>query len=577
MKKFVLSTLLLAMTSAFAQSTPGLDSNSEYFSIKDMYYFEPGNRNISIYNASGFFQKSSAGNTQRVFLLPRISFNQLKFIDNNGKSYNESDNFNPETIKRVQVSLNYNGNTPNRFQSISILKNLRHITTETYPDNMQLLNINANDNIVISSLNVNQKNQLNDMINSVRTNITNDENISRSWNDLSPNTVAMNDLSINVLVDGEVVGTTKIKNTVVSDGVLPNVYINNITPYIINRLKDKEYELSISYSFKDSRLSSIHGKVNYQRLINKIISDSRKVTTETSSGGFQFLGFGKRKQSMRESVKEQFDEQFSDKSYANTTVTMDDADDELVNYFESIFFPKISESEVISRHLEAAEKAAQAGKKDLEKAHRKYANYLSTQNPDLSVDTGAALASLSEGDYLGFIAQGFKAGSVKGYSSSDYVRVLNFNSQEVKDKQIDLNKSVSVNRTITQFLDRGNRERSNFSGLCGWATIPFVEHSIAAYPINGDPVFHKNMMFGVVLCTLNGSPISIANINPGSLIYKINGQKFSTQEEFLNLLGSSDTAVVTLASPYFQPSPYGTFINFKYNTNTINLGKGRYK
>lgn len=577
MKKFAMSALFLSLSSAFAQTIPALDSNSEYFSIKDYYYYENGRPDLSVYNVSGFFQKSSAGHVQQIFLLPRISFNQLKFLDNNGKSYSESEDFNPDNIKKVQISLNYNGNTPTKAQSISILKSVTHNSTDTMPDSIQVLNVNANDNIVVASLPPNQKNQLIDVINQYQTNITNNNNLANTWNNYSPNTVAMNDLSINILVDGEVVGSTKIKNTVVSNGVLPNIYINNMTPYIVNRLKEKDYQLSLTYNFKDSKLSSIHGSVSNERLISKIVSESRKTTTSTSSSGFQFLGFGSRKQSMRESVKEQFDEQFSNKSFANTTVTMEDPDDNLTTYFESIFFPKITEHEVITNHLAAAEKAAAEGKKDLEKAHRKYADYLSKQNPDLTVDTGAAIASLSEGDYVGFIAQGFKAGSVKGYSSSDYVRVLNFNSYEIKQQNVDLNKNVSVNRSVTQFIERENRDRKNFSGICGFATIPFVEHTILAYPTNGDPVFHDTLVFGVVTCVINGSPANLANISPGALIYKINGQKFRTQDDFIRLMNSSSTAALTMGVPYVNPTRFGSFINFRYYTTNVQLGKGIYQ
>lgn len=578
MKKFAFSLLFLSLSSAFAQSTPSLDSNSEYFSIKDSYYFDPGKNDLSVYHSAGFFQRVSAGNVQKIFLLPNISFREFKFISNNGKSYTENDNFDENNIKRIQLSLNYNGSLPTKFQTLAILKAITHSQSEFPTDTIELLDLNKPNNLVVANFNPDTRNQINALNSKIQNIIKGNNDLINTWNNYNPNTVAMSDVTISLLIDGENVGETKIKNTLVSNGTLPNIYINNVSPYVINRIKDNGYQIMISYSFRDTNLASIHAKVDFSRVLNKTVEESRKTSVVTSSSGFQFLGFGKRKQSMRESIKQQLAEQLTDKTVTNTSVNIDDADDQLISYFESIFFPKIEEKDVIARHLEAADKAGQSGLKDLEKAHRKYAQYLSTQNPDLKVDTEKAIASLAAGDYVGFIAQGFKAGSTTGKDSTDYVRVLNFKSEEVASKNIDLNKTVSVNRTVSQVIERDVRERNQFSGICSSAIIPVVETSIASYVVpSGNPLFHQQFKLGLINCVVPGSPIHQAGVTPGALIYKINGQKLNTNDDIRNLLNDSESASIVFANPFIKNTPYGSFINYQFSTLNIQLGKGTYK
>lgn len=578
MKKFTFSLLFLSISSTFAQSTPSLDSNSEYFSIKDSYYFEPGKKDLSVYNTSGFFQRASTGNFQKIFLLPSITVKEFKFISNNGKGYLESEIFDEKNIEKIQLSLNYNGSLPTKPQTLAILKSITHTQSEFPTDSIELLDLSKPNNFVVANLNLETQNKINTLNTSIQNTIRGNNALINTWNNYNPNIVAMTDVTISLLVDGENFGETKIEHTFVSNGTLPNIYINNVTPYVIKRIKDNGYQIMVSYSFRDTNLASIHAKVDFSRILNKMIEESRKTSVVTSSSGFQFLGFGKRKQTMRESIKEQLAEQLTDETVTNTSININDADDQLITYFESIFFPKIEEKDVITRHLDAADEAGKEGKKDLEKAHRKYAQYLSTQNPDLKVDTEKAIASLAAGDYVGFIAQGFKVGSVQGGDSTDYVRVLNFKSEEVISKNINLNKTVSVNRSISQVIEKETRERDKFSGICGSAIVPVTDTSLSAYiGPSGNPFFTQQLKLALVNCIIPNSPSHQAGIVPGDLIYKINGKKLNIGDDVKNLLNESESASIVFATPFIQNSNYGSFISYRFSTKNIQLGKGIYK
>lgn len=578
MKKITFSLLFLCISSAFAQSTPSLDSNSEYLSIKDYYYLENGKKDLSVYNVSAFFQRASAGNTQKIFILPAIAFKEFKFISNSGKSYLESDSFDEKNIEKIQLSLNYDGSLPNKLQTLAVLKSITKSQSEFPVDSIELLDLNKPNNLVIANFNFEARNKINEINNNIANSIKENNDLINSWKNYNPNIVAMTDITISLLIDGEIFGETKVKNTLVSNGALPNIYINNANPYIINRIKENGYQIMVSYSFRDTNLASINAKVDFSRIIKKTIEESRKTSVVTSSSGFQILGFGKRKQTIRESITEQLAEQLADETVTNTSININDADDQLITYFESIFFPKISEKDVVTRHFAAAEVAGKEGKEDLENAHRKYAQYLSTQNPDLKVDTEKAIVSLAAGDYVGFIAQGFKVGSVKGSGSTDYVRVLNFNSKEIIDQNVNLNKTVSVNRVVSQIIENQRRERDMFSGICGSAIIPVTDTSISAYiGPSGNPFFTQQLKLALINCIFSNSPIHKAGVAPGSLIYKINGKKLNNTDDIKNILNESEFSSIVFATPFAQHTNYGSFISYKFSTLNIQLGKGNYK
>lgn len=578
MKKITFSLIFLCISSAFAQSTPSLDSNSEYLSIKDSYFFENGKKDLSVYNASAFFQRASTGNSQKIFLLPAITFKEFKFISNSGKTYLESESFDEKNIEKIQLSLNYDGSLPNKLQTLAVLKSINHSQSEFPADSIELLDLNKPNNLVVTNFDFETRNKINEINNNIKNSIKENNDLINSWKGYNPNIVAMSDVTISLLIDGESFGETKIKNTLISNGVLPNIYINNVNPYIINRIKENGYQIMVSYSFRDTNLASINAKVDFSRIIEKTIEESRKTSILTSSSGFQFLGFGKRKQTIRESITEQLAEKITDENVTNTSININDADDQLITYFESIFFPKISENDVINRHLNAADEAVKEGKKDLENAHRKYAQYLSTQNPDLKVDTEKAIASLAANDYVGFIAQGFKVGSVQGSGSTDYVRVLNFKSKEIISKGISLNKTVSVNRVISQIIEKETRERDKFSGICSSPIVPVTDTSVSTYTgRSGNPFFTQQLNLALVNCIVPNSPIHQAGVTPGALIYKINGKKLNNSDDVKNLLNESEFASIVFATPFAQHTNYGSFISYRFSTLNIQLGKGIYK
>ena len=558
---------LFCVSSSFAQNI-AVDPNTDYFTINDKFYADIVSKDLVPIEISGFFQRPSVGNQRKVFLLPKIKFNKnnLLYINANGKSSKDIEDFPADEIRKIRIPLGYNGNMPNSKETVHILNTILRKNLDIYEEGDLLLEPDKNNQF--PNLNFffpfpdSFKDEMKQQAKKYRDALAVQADLQKEWSTLSSSIVAINGLNIKILLDGEVIAEKRFNNTIISQGRLPDVFVDNLDAYKINRFKEGGFEIQVDYVFKDAKLSSINANIDMKRVISKVISESRTTTSTSSSSGWQFLGFGKKRDSMKQAIQESLNESISDQKYANTNVVMEDADDDLIRYFESVFFPSVSESEVINNHLRAAEKAKNNGNDLLMKAHLKYAEYARTQSPDLKVDTDKALAALEKNDYIGFIAHGMKIGSTSSSGVSNYSRVLNFNAEELSTKSMSLNKNVSVNRTVTNIISTEEKERRYWGGICGFINLPFT------LPSAGGGSFQKE--FSMVTCVNSTGAYGRKGIVPGTLIDTIGGRRLTTMDD-LAKAADNGTASVRIA----VPGSWGQV----WSSSIINVefGKGLYK
>lgn len=483
--------------------------------------------------------------------MPQLSFNknQLSFIGKNGKTYASDEKLEAKDIAKVRVYLSYNGNLPTKEQSIGILSQIEHTPVDRIPRFKFYDPSNKNNNIVSSMMldyifqNENVKKDINNFINQGKEGLKKQDEIFAKWAKMSPQVVAISGLRIRILLDGEVVGEKKLNNTVISNGRLPDIYLSDLDEYKINRLKENGFEIEVDYLFKDVKKSSITAKFNLAQMIDTVIDESRKMSSSSSSSGVQFLGFGKRRKTMSESVKDSFKEQTISQQKANTVIEMEDVDDSMMDIFEEQFFPKISQEKLVQEHLLAAEKAQAAGNAMLAKAHFGYAKAIQDQKDNLDVDIKDAIDSLNKKDYAGFIAKGLKIQNSKSSGNSQYSRVISSHVEEGKNIDWTFNKSVSVNRAVTQLINTDEKLTYKAAlGLCNAAIIPWTMPIYKGYGYLNDPRSYDTNMYNYLVpyCIVEGSPLQASPINFTTPIKSIDGVKINSFNDLIQLLDSKE-------------------------------------
>ncbi|MEC3875840.1 hypothetical protein [Chryseobacterium salviniae] len=448
MKNLFTIFLILIAGTADLYSQP-IPPNTNRFSVIN-YIALDGNGKYIPYTVHGFYESVPKGSMGRVYILPILKFdvNNIKYIDSKGReTYKNSDD-----IRTLVIPITQELALPNESQKASIGAAIKSTTVPAYyppvvknMNGQPLLNPLLNSNPSLSNHFISLANQYEATVIAPQQQLINDFNTSFQSQIVSPNEV-----EFTVEAGGQIIYNQSIPGTYIVNGTFRNIKIENPTEYTKNVLSEGNGDISVSYKFKNSKVSYINAHIDASAVVNHVLSEAYKSSVSQRSSGWAFLGFGSSKKSMKSSFNEQVNSQYDKETINGTRIEMYDADEDMINSFEKVFFPDISEEEAIKNHLAAAEKAKAEGNEKLQNFHLQYAEALTKNDPNLTPDIEAAVAALGKKDYVGFVANGVRWGNNKGVGKTSIQRVLNSTEMTKLVKDYSSVKTISVQHAVTQ-------------------------------------------------------------------------------------------------------------------------------
>src|SRR5690606_13032523 len=127
--------------------------------------------------------------------------------------------------------------------------------------------------------------------------------LSQAYSQYRPELISLSEVSVEVVIDNEVIASKSFSNTTISSsGVITTIDIMSPSLYQQNRIADGEYDLTVSYKFRDASTSYINARFDARKVINHFIEEVQKSSVNSSSSGWQFLGFGSRKKKIKKSL-----------------------------------------------------------------------------------------------------------------------------------------------------------------------------------------------------------------------------------------------------------------------------------
>ncbi|MBS1635306.1 MAG: hypothetical protein JST26_05240 [Bacteroidetes bacterium] len=563
----IFSTLFLYTQSAISQVTP----NSNRFDVEN-YIALDNNGKYYPYTTHGFYENAASGTTARIYLLPvlKLDLSKIKFIDNQGHETSQSD----ANIRTMIIPVTQDLALPNESQKAAISSAISGNTTIQgfYPpiakNNFGMPLINSNLSPMLSSQIVTMANQYETNYILPQQQLINDYNTR-----YKAQIISLTELEIIVEAGSEIVYTKRIPNTwIATGGTLSNITIDNISEYVKNVIADGNGQILVSYKFKDSQSSTINAHIDATAIVNQFLSEAYQSSVTQHSSGWSFLGFGSSSKSIRSSFDQQVTQQYNANSIANTTIEMYDANDKMIEEFESVFFPSITQQEVIQNHINAAEKAKLEGNTALQNLHLQLVSALQNNNPNLAPNIEAAVAALGKEDYIGFIANGIKWGSNSGSGNNSFRRVLN--SSEMTNMAANWNQTrvISIQHAVTQPVNIAKQVdfRPSLGAIDG---IPFQNNLFMS---NGFTASWQSVAGALIGPITVGGTFHQNNITAGTLLTKIGSYSVysgQTLSDALSHYKAGEKVYVTfIAQTGSQPSPMGAIPVYQEQKVQVTLG-----
>jgi hypothetical protein len=566
--------IALTLLAAFAQvaAATEITPNTLAFNLTNYLYKDPASADLLSYSAAGFYQRNQPLTAQRIFILPQIKLNRerISFIGKNGLRIKRVEDVSESNLRHVELVLSYSGNLPNREESIGIAS---QVSGTSLPPFYKFASYEFSPGFggpgyLDSILSPQDKQTKIALYKQFKDELATRDQLYQRWTATQPQVVAINGLKITALVDGEPVAERTLDSTVISEGDLPVLYLSNLNEYQINRIKENGFEVLVKYTFRDQNTSSIAAHLDFHEIMERVVRESQRRVVSGKSGGYQFLGFGSRKSTMKQAITESLSDQLTTGRTANTVIQMDDADDEMIDTFNSKFFPVIQKDKLVEEHMKAAERATTEGKADLARAHMLFAQDVNNDKPDLSVDTEKAMAALNKDDYVGFIAHGLKIGSSTNKGSFEYARVVTAKAESTTTEDWTYSKNMSVNRAVTKLIQVNLQERKPYVGLCDAVTVTM---NLPELQSNGY-VQLKQRNYFVPTCLTEGGAFMRAGLVPGLLVQHINGTVVTSINQLEEALDAAPGEVIPVVYMEQVPGPMGPV--YRERRVVVKLGAG---
>jgi hypothetical protein len=333
----------------------------------------------------------------------------------------------------------------------------------------------------------------------------------------------MTELRIGLVVDNEEIASQTFSGAVLVTGsTLPPVTVRNPGQTEINKLRQGNFYILVSYRFQDSQTSSINATIDRHRVMEHFLTETQRAVTRRRSSGFQIFHIGSRRSKITQSINIQVNSSSTLSAVQNTRIVMRDATDDMVNAFEAAFLPSLSREEAIQGHLSAAAAADAAGNPELATVHRNYAAALRDDNEMAEVDAIGAAAALNAGDYAGFVARGVRMSDSSNVRANSFRRVIHDRQQ--MDQVVTWNDTriVSVQREVSVpvQIERPVRQTVLF-GICD--------------AIGGDmPVqigWNQPLRGIMPTCVTQPGALFSANLLPGTIITHIGTRRVTSRDD----------------------------------------------
>lgn len=562
--------IILCTKSLISQVTP----NSNRFDLEN-YIAIDNNGKYYPYTAHGFYENGASGATPRIYLLPnfKLNLNEIKYLDNQGHETYQDD----ANIRSMIIPVTQDLALPNESQKAGIIAAISKNTTiqAFFP---QIAKNNIGAPLMNSNLNPMFSNQIMTMANQYETSLisTQQQLINEYNTGYNAQIISLTELEVIVEVGSEIVYSKRIPNTwIATGGTLKNITIDNPSEYVKNVIAGGNGQILVSYKFKDSKSSTISANINATAIVNQFLSEAYQSSVSQSSSGWSFLGLGSSKKSIKSSFDQQVNQQSNSNSIANTSIEMYDADDQMIKEFENAFFPSLSKQEAIQNHINAAEKAEIEGNQALKELHLKYVDELRNNNPNLTPNIDAAVASLGKKDYIGFIAHGIRWGSNSANGNNSFRKVLNSSEMASMVQNWNQTKVISIQHSVTQPVPVF--EEIKFRASLG--AIDGISFQNNLYMSNGYSSSWQNIN-GVLIGPITvGGVFHQNNIAAGNLMTKIGSHNVyspQTLNDALSRYEPGDRVSLTLIVQVGNTNIYPAGVVAVYEEQRIQVTLGAY-
>lgn len=569
----VLFACTTALTAANAQTQIPL--NSLEVRVDNFDYPGPQPGRWLNYRILGFRQPDNAGGAgvkPRMYLLPNLFVREdgVTFISEQGLPFTPT-NCQDQPARSIVVRVNASATLPNAVQQVAVGAATRNTNAEAFippwpvqPNGFPAMWQPATAFPLIVQ-NIQQLHW------GYSQQVQAQQGYVTRYHEFDTSFATLNELYLDLDVDGEIISRVKFDGSLVSSGGAP-LQISVVQPdvYLCNRILSGNYGLKARYRFNDTGSATINARYNWQQSIRQFISETQRASSSSKSSGWRVLGFGNRRSRVKSSLDTNLDASGTNETLANTTIVTFDATDSMVDRFENAFLPALSKAQVISNHLNAAAAAEREGKPDLATIHRNYAAALTDGSEDLEVDAVGAAAALNEGDYATFLAKGVRMSSSSTSRTDNFRRVISTNFSEEVIREWNESRSVTKQREATTpvAILVGASMRPHV-GIFSGSTFQFQFLQGGYQP---QWVNRSGLLVGGLL---PGGPLAAAGVEPGMVIVSINGINVTTLTDvgmaLENMTPGSYIPVQTLQYagawvPPYPPQPGA------YRTHNVQVG-----
>jgi hypothetical protein len=524
------SRAALATAAALSIATPlaaQIEPNSSYFHVEN-YYYPSGNGDWLPYRVSGFAQVPAPGIAPIVFVFPTVTIEQknMKYYRPNGLSFDPRSE--PDApVGLVTIKPTHVATLPNATQIPAIASTLGGSAAIRYY--APAARTNGAPSMLPEAAGFPP------VANAILTDyaaydqrLAEQKALTDKYASYDIRNATLVDVEVQLLIAGEVAASRKYGGTTTNLGPIT---LLAPTEFQKNLLLEGDYEVLVTSRFRDTKTNYISAHFDAVQAVHSFVEETQSAITKSKASGFQIFGLGSRRTKMKTSIDQSLKTNDDVAVMQNTRVVMYDASDDMVEEFEAKFFPALSRQDTIDRHLAAAAEAEALGNQNLAQIHRDYAAAITNDNQMQEVDSVAAAAALSAGDYAGFLAHG-----VRSINSSD-TRANSFRRVETRDTTIRQATNWDQTRTVTVMREmsvpvtlQDEKPQAPRIGLCGQRfAVPFVwVNNQGGWP---QPVNSQGLM---ITCVEDGSPALTAGLLPGMLVRAIGDTQVSSFAELDN-------------------------------------------
>ena len=264
----------------------------------------------------------------------------------------------------------------------------------------------------------------------------------------------LSDVDLSLIVDNKIVGSDKHTGALTppSTGYIKgSIHYDGEDLDVMKSILTGDYIISMKYTFPLSSFSGLYVKINQNGLTNVKTSAFKKFATsiKKEAGGILFWKYSSEVAST--SASEKFSSDQNTSLDTTTNIVMVDPDPELQAELEKVLgFSQTTQAALVAKHTAAAN---QTSSDDLADLHPKYASAVAAKDIDAQIDVLKAVAALSAGDIMGFLANGLAFNKSSTSSNFNYYSSSNVTVDTAYEQEF--NKTLIKNSRIVGELRSG--------------------------------------------------------------------------------------------------------------------------